>query len=115
NALSSDFARELSRAAGQPLDWFFRQALLQPGYPILEVRTELEGGHLLVTVRQTQKAAWGVYRIPNLVLRLDDRELTVNLTGRVTRVATHWGGSAGPAVVKVDPEGWWLLAVTGDR
>jgi len=115
NALSSDFARELSRAAGQPLDWFFRQALLQPGYPILEVRTELEGGHLLVTVRQTQKAAWGVYRIPNLRIQLDDRELTVNLTGRVTRLATHWGGSSGPAVVKVDPDGWWLVKVNGER
>ena len=115
NALSSDFARELGRAAGQDLDWFFRQALTQPGYPILEVTTELDGGHLLLTIRQVQQRAWGVYRLPNLRVRLDDRVLTVNLAGAVTRVATHWESASGPATIAVDPEGWWLLQVKGER
>jgi aminopeptidase N len=34
-ALSADFARVMSQAAKQDLDWYFRQALLQPGFPML--------------------------------------------------------------------------------
>lgn len=115
NALSSDFARVMGQAAGQDLGWFFRQALTQPGYPMLELATELDGGHLLLTIRQVQPAAWGVYRLPNLQVRLDDRVLTVNVTGAVTRLATHWESSTGPVKVEVDPDRWWLLVVTGDR
>ena len=113
NALSSDFAREMSLAGRQELDWYFRQALTQPGYPMLELATELDGGHLLLTIRQVQQPAWGLYRLPNLRVRLDDRVLTVNVSGAVTRLATHWEGTRGPAKVAVDPEGWWLVAVTG--
>jgi aminopeptidase N len=109
NALSSDFARVMGEAAHQELGWFFRQALTQPGYPVLDVTTELEGGHLLVTIRQTQKPSWGVYRMPNLELRLDDRILRVDVLGRVTRMATHWESDRPPGVVEVDPKGWWLV------
>jgi aminopeptidase N len=114
NTLSSDFAREMGVAAHQDLSWFFRQALTQPGYPILEVKTELDGGHLQLTIRQVQKPAWGLYRLPNLRVRLDDRRLTVNLTGAVTRLATHWESDRLPTQVTVDPEGWWLLK-SGER
>ena len=109
NALSSDFARVMGEAARRELGWFFRQALTQPGYPVLDVTTELEGGHLLVTIRQTQKLSWGVYRMPNLELRLDDRILRVDVEGRVTRVATHWESDRPPGMVEVDPKGWWMV------
>ncbi len=112
NALSSDFARVMSQAARQELGWFFRQTLTQPGYPILEVQTELDGGHLLLSIRQVQKRAWGLYRLPNLRVRVDDRVLTVNVTGALTRLATHWESTTGPARVEVDPDHRWLLAVT---
>src|SRR4051812_41679715 len=35
-ALSSHFARIMSVAGGKDLDWYFRQALSQPGYPVLD-------------------------------------------------------------------------------
>jgi aminopeptidase N len=109
NALSSDFARIMSAEADQSLAWYFRQALLQPGYPVLDVSTELDGGHLLLTIRQVQKKSWGLYRMPNLEVRLDDRVLRVNIRGAVTRLATHWEGDRPPTVVEVDPKGWWLV------
>ena len=111
NALSSDLARIMGQAAHRDLGWYFRQALLQPGYPVLEVTTELDAGHLLVTVRQVQKEAWGTYRMPDLEIRLDQRVLRVDVEGPITRVATHWEGDRPPAVVEVDPAGWWLVEV----
>jgi aminopeptidase N len=104
NALSSDFARVMAEAAGQDLGWFFRQSLTQPGYPVFEVSTEVDGGHLVLTLRQVQKKEWGSYRIPN----------TVDVAGRTTRLATHWSGDAPPRVVEIDPDGWWLLSVRGE-
>jgi aminopeptidase N len=115
NALSGDFARSMAAAAGRDLSWYFRQALRQPGYPVLDLEAEVEGGHLVLTLRQVQKKAWGLFRIPNLTVRLDDRTVLVDLRGEVTRVVTHWAGERPPEKIAVDPEGWWLLTVSGER
>jgi aminopeptidase N len=115
NALSGDFARTMSAEAHQNLTWYFRQALLLPGYPVLDVATELDGGHLLLTIRQVQKKSWGLYRMPNLEVRLDDRILRVDVRGRVTRLATHWESDRPPTVVELDPNGWWLVDVKPER
>ena len=115
NALSDDFAGIMGEEAGRDLTWYFRQALSQPGYPVLEVSTEVEGGHLVISVRQVQKEAWGLFRIPNLEVLVDDRTIAVDLQGALTRVATHWAGDGPPRVVKVDPRGKWLLTVSGER
>lgn len=112
-ALSSDFVRVMSAESGSDLEWYFRQALTRPGYPILEATAALDGGHLSIAVRQTQPAAWGLFRIPNLLVRVGDRTLTMNLSAREARVVTHWTGDTAPAVV-IDPEGWWLFAVAGN-
>jgi aminopeptidase N len=113
-ALSSDFVRVMSAESGSNLEWYFRQALTRPGYPILEATATLDGGHLSIAVRQTQPPAWGVFRIPNLMVRVGDRTLTVNLSAREARVVTHWSGSTAPAV-EIDPAGWWLFQVRGER
>jgi aminopeptidase N len=113
NALSSDFASIMGLEAGRDLGWYFRQALTQPGYPILAATTELDGGHLVLTIRQTQPAAWGVYRMPNLKVRLGSRVLTVDISERVTRLATHWEDDGPPKSVELDPDGWWLFRPTG--
>jgi aminopeptidase N len=115
NALSSDFARVMGRYAQRDLTWFFRQGLLQSGYPVLALSSELAHGQLALTIRQVQKPAWGLYRIPNLQVQLDERRVTVPLTGRVTRVSIPWNGATAPSRVRVDPEGWWLLEVRGER
>ena len=114
-ALSSDFARIMSAESGQELGWYFRQALTQPGYPILEATAALDGGHLVITVRQTQKAGWGVFRMPNLQVRVGDRTLTMDVSTRETRMVTHWTGDAAPAAVEIDPDGWWLFAVNRNQ
>ena len=103
---------QLGDRAAQVLN--FRQALAQPGYPVLAVSTEVESGHLVIAVRQVQKRSWGLFRIPRLEIVLDDRTITVDVQGALTRVVTHWTGEA-PRAVTVDPNNKWLLAVRGER
>ena len=115
NALSEDFARIMEEEAGRDLSWYFRQALRQPGHPVLDVRTEVEGGHLVISVRQVQPEAWGLFRIPNLEVTVDDRAISVDVQGPLTRVATHWAGSGPPRTVRVDPGQRWLLEVRREQ
>lgn len=110
NALSSDLARIMSKEAGMDLTWYFTQALTQPGYPIIQVSSQLEGGHLVVELTQVQKPAWGRYRIPNLEVRIGGRTIRVAMMGKTARTVTHWDGDT-PPTVEVDPNGWWLLDV----
>ncbi|HXE58375.1 MAG TPA: M1 family metallopeptidase [Gemmatimonadales bacterium] len=110
-ALSDDFARIASEAAGRDLTWYFAQALTQPGYPILDLRWRHEPGRgLVVTLRQTQPEAWGLYRLPGLVLAVDGERHRVDVEGRES-VHVLRGVRRTPARVEVDPDGWWLLRV----
>ncbi|HET8624075.1 MAG TPA: M1 family metallopeptidase [Gemmatimonadales bacterium] len=111
NAVSADFAAVAGRAAGRDLDWYFRQALTQPGYPVLDVRWRRRGNALDVEISQTQAAGWGTYRLPGLVLRIDGKDYPVDVSRRTTR-RTLRGIARAPSKVEVDPGGWWLLKAT---
>jgi aminopeptidase N len=110
-AVSSDFARVMSEAAGKDLDWYFRQSLTQPGYPLLDLRWKHGGKKLTLDIAQTQKPEWGIYRIPNLELLVDGKPVRVEVTGRKTRAVVEGIGQK-PGKVEVDPNGWWLLKST---
>lgn len=110
NALSSDLARVMSKAAGFDLTWYFTQALTQPGYPIIQVGTKVEGGHLVIELTQVQKPEFGRYRLPNLEIKVAGRTIRVAMMGRTVRTVTHWDGGGEPQV-EVDPNTWWLLDV----
>ena len=107
-AVSADFARVMSAAAGRDLDWYFRQALTQPGYPVLEVKWRQAGGKLTLDVRQTQAAGWGIYRLPGLELEVDGKVVRLDIESRETRVVLK-GFPRAPRTVVIDPHGWWLL------
>jgi aminopeptidase N len=115
-ALSSDFARVMGQAAGQDLDWYFRQALTQPGYPKLEVSSRLDHKRVILTLKQVQPEEWGLFRLPGLLIRVDGKRLPVDLDGRETKVTLD-GARQKPAEIVVDPDGWWLLqsAVIDER
>jgi aminopeptidase N len=110
-ALSADFARVMGAAAGQNLEWYFRQGLTQPGYPMLAVAWRYDHKRLTLTVKQTQPEEWGTYRLPNLHLRIDGRDVAAAVDGRETTLQVD-GVKAKPRQVVVDPEGWWLLTAT---
>jgi aminopeptidase N len=115
-ALSADFARVMSQAAKQDLDWYFRQALLQPGFPMLEIAWNHAGKKLTLEVRQTQPAEWGVYRLPHLILLVDGTPVRIDVEGRECRIVVD-GIAHKPRKIVVDPKGWWLLKanVSGER
>ncbi len=110
-ALSSDFARIMSEAAGQDLEWFFRQSLTQPGYPVLDIKWSHRGKKLTLDVMQTQAPGWGVYRIPNLILLVDGTPVRVEISGRQSRIGVE-GIKKKPKRIEVDPKGWWLMKTT---
>jgi aminopeptidase N len=110
-ALSADFAGIMSQVAGRDLDWYFRQALTQPGYPVLQVGWKHRGNKLTLDIAQTQRAEWGTYRIPGLELRVDGKTVRVDLEGRQTRRVIDQIGRK-PRTVEVDPNRWWLLKAT---
>jgi len=110
-ALSGDFGRVMSQAAGRDLDWYFRQALTQPGYPVLDIRWKHGGKKLTLEIEQTQKAGWGSYRIPNLELLVDGKLVHVDVDGLKARKVIDGIGRR-PSRVEVDPNGWWLLKTT---
>jgi len=110
-ALSSDLSRVMGQAAGQDLDWYFTQMLTQPGYPRLQVQWKREGKTLVLTLRQLQPAAWGLYRMPHLGVRVDGRMNYADVAGAETVVRLD-DVRKDPMEIVVDPEGWWLLQAT---
>jgi aminopeptidase N len=110
-SLSADFARIMSQAAGRDLGWYFHQALLQPGYPMLHIRWSHDGNKLTLDFRQTQPDAWGTFRIPNLILLVDEQPVRVTVQGRRNRQVVEGIGRR-PRSISVDPGGWWLLKST---
>jgi aminopeptidase N len=115
-ALSSDFARIMAETSGQNLDWYFRQALTQPGYPILDLKWQHKGKKLTIDVNQVQPPQWGTYRLPNLILLVDRTPLRLQIDGRQSRQVVEGIGRK-PKNIQVDPNDWWLLkaSVSGER
>ncbi|HEX2250472.1 MAG TPA: M1 family metallopeptidase [Gemmatimonadales bacterium] len=107
-ALSADFARIMAETAGRDLDWYFHQALLQPGYATLDIRWEHEGEQLSLEIHQTQPRTWGAYRIPNLILLVDRTPVRLDVNGWSSRHVVK-GIQRRPKQIEVDPKNWWLL------
>ena len=112
--LSSDFARVMSKAAGQDLGWYFTQSLTQPGYPVLDLSWTYDGNRLTIDILQVQKESWGTYRLPGLVLLIDGWPAKVNVAGASTHVVLDHIAEV-PRSIVVDPDGWWLLKATVRR
>jgi aminopeptidase N len=119
-ATSEDFQQVMEGAAGVELGWFFQQWLRQPGYPQLDVTWQYDAGsgRVLLGVTQSQKAGWGLFRIPVLTVEFRGADGAVLrrdavLTGR--QVFPRFDVPFAPTEVRVDPGGKLLLRATVTR
>ena len=110
NALSRDFANVMNATVGRSLDWYFIQALTQPGFPVFTVKTGSRGDSVSVELEQVQDPGWGLYRMPGFVIDLGGKRVTMEVTGKVTRGTFSKPGSW-TGKVRLDPDAWWLFDV----
>ena len=107
NATTADLRMVMERHAQQPLEWFFRQWLDEPGHPVFSTRWTWRRGKLSVTMTQTQPGS--VFRTP-LVLEIRDRNgarrETILVDERDERFELI--ASERPVDVVVDPDDWVL-------
>jgi len=104
----AELQRSMSAAAGKELGWYFRQALAQRGYPIIELRWRQKGSTLALELVQTQPREWGVFRVPGLGLLVDGKPVRVDVAGRETRAEVKEVRGKVKRV-EVDEGGWWLV------
>lgn len=120
-ALSADFQRVMERAAGRPLDWFFRQWLHQPGYPQIDVRwvSDSASRQVVLYVRQAQPAAWGRFRLPAVPVVFAGVEgparRTLALDPRYPEQVASFTVDRMPSGIRIDPDGTLLLTATVHR
>ncbi|MEJ7758605.1 MAG: M1 family aminopeptidase [Gemmatimonadaceae bacterium] len=113
NARTPDLQRALEEESGRDLGWFFQQWVYRPGHPILAVTHSYDAAarEAVVTVNQTQKAAWPTFRFPlelavSAAGTTSSQRVQVNARSEVFRFKT-----SGPVTgVQVDPNGWLLHA-----
>src|SRR5213592_4133360 len=113
-ALSGDFQRVMEKASKQPLDWFFRQWLYRPGYPQLACSWSYDARARRVDLEltQAQPAAWGVFRLPRVVVDFlgSDGSVTRRTVSVAARHVIRTLGLPRPPVdVRIDPDGALLL------
>ncbi len=105
---TDDLRRALEEVSGQSLDWYFRQWLEEPGYPVLQVahRWDASAGEIVLTARQLQDAAWPTFRVPlDVELRLDGGSVVRRRIELTEREQTFHLPATGPArEVVLDPD-----------
>jgi len=112
--LTEDFQAVMEEASGQDLDRFFRQWLLEPGYPVLEISHEWDeaGRQIVLTVEQVQDAAWPTFRFQTEVeieISTGTTRTPVEISAR--RSVIRIEAAESPRAVRFDPDGWVLKDV----
>jgi aminopeptidase N len=113
NADTEDFRRMMELHAGRPLDWFFRQWIYEPGYPVYDPAWHWDEAakEFRLRVRQTQAGA--AFRMPmDVEFRTGDsaRRETVEVAGRDERFSFKL--ERRPESVALDPDEWVLKTLT---
>jgi len=113
NATTDDLRRAMEETSGQPLAWFFRQWLEEPGYPVLGVTHTWDetSREVVLTVRQLQDAAWPTFRVPlDVELRLGGGVIVRRKIEVAEREQTFRVRAPGPARdIVLDPDVWLLF------
>ncbi len=109
NALTRDFQRVMEEVSKQRLDWFFRQWLYRPGYPVLKAEWTYrpKNRHVSLTIRQIQHGPAFQLALEVVVQGKDGaRRKTVQMHERKAALEI---AVEEPSAVVLDPETWLLM------
>jgi aminopeptidase N len=113
NALTEDLQRVMEFHSGRRLDWFFRQWIYEPGYPVYDARWRWDEAAKELRVRVTQKQEKTIFQMP-IDLEFDvngkARRETVQVSER--EQAFTFKLDARPRLVRLDPDEWVLKVAT---
>jgi aminopeptidase N len=107
NASTAELRAIMERHAGQPLEWFFRQWIYEPGHPFFTTKWTWRGGKVLLDVAQTQQGT--LFRMPATIELRDDagtRRERVLIDARQEHFELD--SPLRPEAVVLDPDQWIL-------
>jgi aminopeptidase N len=112
NALTEDLQRVMEFHYGQPLGWFFKQWIYEPGYPQLDASWRWSESSRELTLRIEQRQSQTVFQLPldiEFKLGKDTSRETINLSERLQTFTFKL--AAKPQSVALDPDEWVLKVV----
>jgi aminopeptidase N len=113
NALTDDLRKVMEFHYGRPLDWFFKQWIFGPGYPVYDATWNWDEAAKELKLRIAQKQSPAVFSMPldvefkigvatrREIIRDSEREQTFNFKL-----------DARPQSVAIDPDDWVLKVLT---
>jgi aminopeptidase N len=109
NALTADFQKVMEARAGRSLDWFFKQWIYEPGYPVLDAswRWDEAARQVRLTVRQKQKQE--PFQLPlDVEIKLDGAARREVIEIKEREQAFSFKLDARPQALAIDPDEWAL-------
>jgi aminopeptidase N len=109
NALTEDLQRVMEFHYGQPLGWFFKQWVYEPGYPQLDAVWRWNEAAKALTIRVQQTQPQTVFRLPlEVEFNLDKTAQREPITLSERAQAFTFKLAAKPQSVALDPDEWVL-------
>ena len=95
--------------AGRPLDWFFKQWIYEPGYPIYDAVWRWDEQAKQLHLQITQKQSWTIFRMP-LDVEIKFPETTRREVVEVSEKSQTFVFKldAKPQSLTIDPDEWVL-------
>jgi aminopeptidase N len=112
-ALTTDLQRVMEFHAGQPLEWFFKEWIYGPGYPVYDASWRWDGDGKELRLRISQKQESATFRMPlDVEIRLGGgvRREVVLVSERDNTFTFKLDSK--PRSVALDPDEWVLKVLT---
>ncbi|HVF90691.1 MAG TPA: M1 family metallopeptidase [Blastocatellia bacterium] len=113
NSSTDELRKVMEFHAGRPLDWFFRQWVFEPGYPVYDATWRWDESSRQVTLKIRQRQDRTLFRMPLDVefdLGKTRRREVVEMKDREQTITLKLEGK--PLAVALDPDEWVLKVAT---
>lgn len=112
NALTEDFQRAMEAQHGKPLDWFFRQWIYEPGYPVYDAAWRWDEATKEMRLIIAQKQTGTVFRMPlDVEIKLNNGVRREVIDVKDKDQSFTFKLDARPQSIAVDPDEWVLKKI----